>query len=82
MIYKAIKVKPNFRQNKFLVLQDDGNWLVHLTAQPVKGEANKQLIEYLSEILKIPKRKINIQKGSQSKFKKVELDIEENELEL
>ena len=81
MIYKAIKVKPNSHQNKFLVSQD-GNWLVDLTAQPVKGEANKQLIEYLSEILKIPKRKINIQKGSQSKFKKVELDIEENELEL
>ncbi len=81
MITKFVKVKPNAHQNK-IVVSDDGAWLIHLTALPVKGEANKQLVAYLSTILKLPKQKINILKGANTKFKKIEIDIEDDNLPL
>jgi uncharacterized protein YggU (UPF0235/DUF167 family) len=76
LIYKTLKVKPNSHQNKLTIL-DDGTWLVSLTALPIKGEANKELLAFLASSLKIPKSKINILKGSQSRYKRVEIDVNE-----
>jgi uncharacterized protein YggU (UPF0235/DUF167 family) len=39
-------------------------------------------MEYLSEVLNLPKCKINLLKGSKTKFKKIEIDIEEDNLQL
>ena len=47
---------------------------VYLTAVPVDGKANKELIKLLAEKLNISKSKINIIKGEKNKEKIIEID--------
>jgi uncharacterized protein (TIGR00251 family) len=44
---------------------------VRLTAPPVDGAANAQLIELLAQVFNIPKRRILISAGEQSRTKRV-----------
>lgn len=46
---------------------------VHLTAKPVDGEANKQLIEILSDYLNVSKNSIVIKAGQNSRTKLIEV---------
>lgn len=47
---------------------------IYLTAVPVDGKANKELIKLLSEKLNVSKSKISIIKGEKSKEKIIEVD--------
>jgi len=47
---------------------------IYLTAVPVNGKANKELIKLLSEKLNVSKSKISIIKGEKSKNKIIEVD--------
>ncbi|KAF8794514.1 UPF0235 protein C15orf40 like protein [Argiope bruennichi] len=44
---------------------------IQIGAPPVDGEANKELIRYLSEILQLKKSELSLEKGSRSKEKTV-----------
>ena len=44
---------------------------IKVQAQPIDGEANKALIDFLSETLFIPKASISIKSGQKSRFKTV-----------
>ncbi|HXX58180.1 MAG TPA: DUF167 domain-containing protein [Thermodesulfovibrionales bacterium] len=46
---------------------------VNLTAPPADGAANEQLIEVLSEELKVRKSSIRILRGASSRYKTVEI---------
>ena len=70
-----VKVKPNQRFDK---IEKSGNdWQVCLKAPATEGRANKYLIEFLSEIFKIPKSKIVLQKGKTSIIKCLEINADE-----
>lgn len=59
----------------------DGALTIALTAPPTDGRANKELIEFLSKILKVPKSNISIIKGEGSRKKVVFVrGISKNEL--
>jgi uncharacterized protein (TIGR00251 family) len=75
-----IKQHPSSKQEK-LVYQPD---LVEIwiKAPAIEGKANKNLIEFLSKTLDIPKSLIKLTRGSQSKFKRVEVDLDESEVVL
>lgn len=47
---------------------------VYLTAVPIKGKANKELIKLLSKELGISKNKISIIKGEKSNEKVIQID--------
>lgn len=47
---------------------------IYLTAVPVDGKANRELIKLLSEKLNVGKNKISIIKGEKSKEKIIEVD--------
>ena len=51
----------------------DGTFLIRLSAPPVEGAANAELIELLSDLLDIPKRNISILAGERSRTKRVEV---------
>lgn len=72
-----IKVKPASKTDE-LVREADGSLKVKIKAQPVEGKANKYLVEFFSEILKLPKSKIVLLKGETSSFKTLEIDAEES----
>lgn len=64
----AVRVKARASENK-ITKNADGTYVAHLTAPPVKGEANRSLVELLSEEFDEPKSSIKILKGAASKNK-------------
>lgn len=73
-----LKIKPNQRFNGVELIE--GQWTVRVKAPAIDGKANEGLIEYLSEILRIPKSKITLLKGPTSKIKCLEIDAPESDV--
>jgi uncharacterized protein len=67
-----VKVKPNSRENSIKQLEED-NFEIKVSVPPEKGKANEKVIELLSKHLKIPKSKIEIFSGSNSRQKILEI---------
>jgi uncharacterized protein (TIGR00251 family) len=67
-----IKVQPRSSRNQ-IAGEQDGVLKIKLTAPPVDREANQALIDYLSDLLGIPKRSVNLIKGETSRNKLVEI---------
>ena len=71
-------VKPNCR-NCELVIEKDCLYL-RINAPPIKGKANKTIIEFLSRYFDIPKSSISIAGGIKSKSKSIYLaDLTEHQ---
>ena len=68
----SLRVKTRSSRNG-LERNPDGSLTARLRASPVKGEANRALIELLSEEFTVPKGRISIIKGLTSKNKIVSL---------
>ncbi|MFA5188189.1 MAG: DUF167 domain-containing protein [Patescibacteria group bacterium] len=66
----SVKVIPNSKINK-IVEQKENFLKIKLTAPAHEGKANKALIIFLSQELKIPKSKIKIISGEKSREKKI-----------
>jgi hypothetical protein len=70
----VIQVKVQPRSSRKGIEGVTGDTLkINLTAPPVDGAANEQLIEILSVELKIRKSSIRILKGASSRYKTVEI---------
>jgi uncharacterized protein (TIGR00251 family) len=69
----SVKVIPRARQTALAGVMDDGTLKVRLAAPPVDGAANKALVEFLAEILDLPKNQIDIVAGHTSERKLVSL---------
>ena len=75
----AIRVTPRASKNQIVEVLEDGTVKIHLAAPPVDGEANEKLIVFLSEVLSIPKSRIEIVAGETGRDKLVsvlEMDTE------
>ena len=68
----SIRVIPKASRN--LVKEESGRLKVYLTKPAQEGLANKELIDLLSEHLKIKKYRIKIIKGLKSRNKLVEVN--------
>jgi uncharacterized protein len=66
----AVKVIPRAGATKIAGTRE-GRLLIRLAAAPVDGAANDALIAFLSEILKVPMRQIQVIAGAQSRNKLV-----------
>lgn len=64
-----IKISPNSKKNE--IIKGDEITKIKITAQPIDGKANKELVEFLSKTFKIPKTSIKIVKGETNKEKSV-----------
>lgn len=54
---------------------------VRVRAQPIEGEANEALVRLLAKTLGLPRRNVNLARGSQSRLKMVEVtDLTEHEV--
>ncbi len=58
----SIQVTPNARSNEVLGFAD-GAWHIGVAAPPVKGKANKELIAFLSQLLRVSKGSVTIVTG-------------------
>ena len=63
----TVRVQPNARRNE--VGLKEGLWQVKITAPPVGGKANQELLRFLSDALEISKSTITIERGLTGRIK-------------
>lgn len=71
----TIHVLPRSSRNEIVGTLPDGTIKVKLTAPPVDGEANKQLIALLSKEYGVAKSRVRIVRGETSRRKVVEIEM-------
>ena len=75
----AVRVTPRASRNEVVELLDDGTIKIRIAAPPSDNEANETLIEFLSEILGVPKSRLDIVAGVAGRDKLisvVDMDVE------
>ena len=75
----AVRVTPRASRNEVVELLDDGTIKIRIAAPPSDQEANETLIEFLSEILGIPKSRLDIVAGNVGRDKLisvVDMDVD------
>jgi len=63
-----VQVHPGAKRNEILRFEN-GVWHMKIAAPPLEGKANKELIDFLSEVLDVSKSRISIEKGTTSRKK-------------
>ena len=69
----AIRVTPRARHNEVVEILNDGSVKIRLTAPPVEGKANQALVEFLAEVLDVPRSNIEIVAGHSGRDKLVSI---------
>ena len=68
----SVRVKPGVKGVTRLEKQEDGSFTAFLHARAHDGEANKALLELISDEFKVPKTSITIVSGAKSRDKIIE----------
>lgn len=64
----AVRVRPGAKKNDVAGIHA-GAVKISLTAPPVEGRANEALIEFVAELLRIPRARVSILSGASSRMK-------------
>ncbi|MRJ01861.1 MAG: YggU family protein [Epsilonproteobacteria bacterium] len=72
----SIRVQPRASSTKIVGLLGE-SLKITLTAPPVDGAANKELVGFLSKLLKVPKSEVEIVHGAHGRVKVVRLPMTE-----
>jgi len=75
-----VKVQPGAAKNEIVGVQGDV-LRVRINALPVKGKANKALIDFLAEKLGVKRSEVEIISGHTSKIKKIKVVGEGGKIE-
>lgn len=67
----AIRVTPRASKNEITEILHDGTIKIRLTAPPVEGKANSELIRFLADVLDIAPSKLEIVAGETGRDKLV-----------
>ncbi|MCS6906454.1 MAG: DUF167 domain-containing protein [Anaerolineales bacterium] len=62
----VVRVVPRSTSNEITELAEDGTVCIHLTAPPVEGKTNQQLVQFLSEVFQVHPDRIGIAAGESS----------------
>ena len=73
MLTINVHVQPNARRNEVVGFKE-GVLRVKIAAPPVKGKANKELVDFLSKLLGVSKSSITIEKGLTSSRKVIAVE--------
>lgn len=65
----SVRVKPGVKGATRLERQEDGSYVAFLHARAHDGEANKALLELISDEFKVPKTSIDIVSGAKARDK-------------
>ncbi len=69
----TVFAQPKAAKNE-VIGPHNGAVKIKITAPPIEGRANEAIIEFLSELFKIPKRSIQLYRGGTSRNKIFELE--------
>jgi uncharacterized protein (TIGR00251 family) len=77
----AVRVTTRASENKIIGALSDGTIKVHIAAEPTGGQANEELIDFLSSILGVSKERIEVVAGDTGRDKLVSvLDMDSETL--
>lgn len=65
----AVRVTPRASRNEIVELLEDGTIKVRIASPPTDNEANDTLINFLSEVLGVPKSRLDIVAGATGRDK-------------
>ncbi|RPJ23137.1 MAG: DUF167 domain-containing protein [Chloroflexi bacterium] len=65
----AVRVTPRASRNEIVELLEDGTVKVRIAAPPSDDEANEALINFLSEVLGVPRSRLDIVAGASGRDK-------------
>ena len=65
----AVRVTTRASKNQIVGALNDGTIKIRITAAPVEGQANEELVKFLSDVLGIAKTRIEIVAGSTGRDK-------------
>lgn len=80
MISLVVKVKPGVFKDE-IVFDTEGELTIKIRERPIDGAANDYLIRFLAKEWDMRRSDILLEKGLSSRFKKILLNIEPEELE-
>lgn len=66
----SLYIQPNASKTE-IIGEHNGSLKIKIKAPPVEGKANDEVVAFLSKVLGISKRNIDILKGDKSREKKV-----------
>ena len=69
----TVAVQPNARRTEATGLHE-GALRVRLAAQPIEGQANEALVQWLARELGLAKRDVRLKRGAAARHKQVEID--------
>lgn len=72
-----ILAKPGAKQNAITDIGEEGCG-VQIAAPPVEGEANAELVRFVSKVLQLRKSDVTLDRGSKSRHKTILVDKEAN----
>ncbi|HLA08155.1 MAG TPA: DUF167 domain-containing protein [Anaerolineales bacterium] len=75
----AVRVTPRASRNEIVEMLDDGTIKIRIAAPPADNEANVALIEFMADILGVPKSRLDIVAGLSGRDKLisvVDMDVE------
>jgi len=65
----AVRVTPRASKNQIVGALNDGTVKIRITAAPTEGQANDELIKFLSDVLDVAKSRIEIVAGNTGRDK-------------
>jgi len=68
-----VRVQPGASRNE-VIIAADGTFKVKIAAPPSRGAANRELIKFLSKLLKVPRSSVRIMSGERARDKVVKVD--------
>ena len=75
----AVRVTPRASRNEIVEMLEDGTIRIRIAAPPADDEANTALLEFLAEILGVPKSRLDIVAGATGRDKLIsvlDMDVE------
>jgi len=74
-VYLRVKVRPGAAQDKVKEVLLDDTVKIDIKLPPVKGRANKELINFLAKEFLVPRENVKILSGVSDKIKLVKIEI-------
>lgn len=75
----AVRITPRASRNQIVGVLNDGTIKVHLASEPADEGLNVDLVDYLAEVLGVPKSRVEIVAGENGRDKLVsvlDMDVE------
>ncbi|MDP1548326.1 MAG: DUF167 domain-containing protein [Anaerolineales bacterium] len=75
----ALRVTPRASRNQIVGLLNDGTIKVHIAANPADDESNDELLAFMSEVLGVPRSRVEIVAGESGRDKLIsvlDMDVE------